>query len=124
MTQLDFEKMKKAQVVLPLDDDKLYFVCYVVPGVFEIGEAYSSVVAFCDFLGFNHSEGFEPVLDDLRVLFNLGLNDLFLFSLFVSNSYDMNRNFKVVVQKSSEIDKSSAKFISSCFILRCGKGLL
>jgi hypothetical protein len=114
--------LRQIGIVLPLDDDKVYFVCYVVPGVFEIGKAYSSVVAFFDFLGSGrYSEDFEPVFDDLRVPFGQGLIDLSLYCQFVSNSYDMNRNFRSIVQLASEVDKCCAVFISSCFLKSEGK---
>lgn len=127
---VDFDQVLKSRVEtslrsikLPLDDDKLYFVSYDAPQVFDLDRALFDVGDLIDFLGFGRGDYSQEGFDSSKVPFDVALRDLSLFCQFVGNRYDQNRGFMSVIQACSEIDRSSAKFISVCSVKR-EKGLL
>jgi hypothetical protein len=127
---VDFDQVLKSRVEtalrlikLPLDDDKLYFVSYDAPEVFDLDRADFDLGDLIDFLGFGRGDYGQEGFDSSGVPFDGALNDLSLFCQFVSSRYDQNRGFMSVIQAFSEIDHTSARFISICFVKR-EKGLL
>jgi hypothetical protein len=107
--------MDSSREALPLDNDKLYFVCYPSGDVFYETEASFAISDFVAFLGYHHGDYSED-FDARDIVMSNALSDLQRFISFVGSCLLSDNGFVYLYQVPSEINRSKAIFISFCHV--------